>query len=227
MGVIMSRAETPEQMFSAERLFSIGHSNLSMLEFLDLLRAASVTAVADVRSRPYSGRYPQFNRPELEQSLREADIHYGFLGDLLGGRPDRMSLYDVNGRVDYERVRATGEFQRGLDKLIKASEEHRVAMLCAEEDPLDCHRGLMIAPALAAWGIHPLHIRRDGTNETTEQMEQRLLEETGVGVGILDGLFAASLSDADRRELLADAYRLMARRKAFRMLSDVTDTSAE
>jgi uncharacterized protein (DUF488 family) len=194
-----------------------------MDEFLGLLQAAGVTAVADVRSRPYSGRYPQFNRPELESALREREMFYGFLGDLLGGRPGSMSVYDADGRVDYERVRKTAAFQTGLERLIDGCEEHRIVMLCAEEDPLDCHRGLMIGPALVEHAILPLHLRGDGEVESTERMEQRLIEGTGVGVGMLDGLFAATLTGEERSELLAEAYRAMAKRKAYRLRSDSTD----
>jgi hypothetical protein len=95
-------------------------------------------------------------------------------------------------------------------------------MLCAEEDPLDCHRGLMIAPALVTQGIATAHLRGDGRIETTAEMETRLLAETKVGSGILDGLFAAMVSEAERRQYLAEAYRVMARRKAFRQRSDAS-----
>jgi hypothetical protein len=90
-------------------------------------------------------------------------------------------------------------------------------MLCAEEDPLDCHRGLMITPALLECGISPIHLRGDGSAETTETMEERLLAATGVGAGILDGLFAVCVTAEERRDLLAEAYRSMAQRKAFRL----------
>src|SRR5262249_733507 len=103
-----------------------------------------------------------------------------------------------------------------------------IAMLCAEEDPLDCHRGLMITPALTQHDIAPLHLRGDGRTETTAEMETRLLAETRVASGILDGLFAATISAGERRQLLADAYRIMARRKAFRRrLDDLTEPSEE
>jgi uncharacterized protein (DUF488 family) len=99
------------------RLFSVGHSNHELAEFLGLLRGAGVTAIADVRSAPYSSRLPQFNKGVLEQALRDAGIAYVFLGHHLGGRPDDDDLHDADGRVDYEKVRATAAFREGLDRL--------------------------------------------------------------------------------------------------------------
>jgi uncharacterized protein (DUF488 family) len=204
------------------RLFSIGHSDHELAEFVSLLRRAGVTAVADVRSQPFSQRYPHFNRGVLEAHLRGQDIGYAFLGDSLGGRPRQPSLYDSQGRVDYMRVRKTETFQRGLAQLVQALEQYTVAMFCAEEDPLDCHRGLMITPALVAHGIAPAHLRGDGSIESTEELEARLLALTGVGRGILDGLFASTLTAEERRELLGDAYRKQALRKAFRLQAEST-----
>ncbi len=201
-------------------LLSVGHSNHPPERFLDLLRAAGVTAIADVRSAPYSRRLPQYHREELECMLREAGIAYVFLGDQLGGRPGSPSLYDAEGRVDYLRVRATPAFQQGLDRLCFVAERDRVALLCGEEDPLDCHRGLMITPALGERGVHPGHVRKDGRIETTAAMEERLLAVTGVGDGLLDGLFATMISEEERRRLLAEAYQAQARRKAFRLTPD-------
>jgi uncharacterized protein (DUF488 family) len=205
------------------RLVSVGHSNHEGPAFIDLLRQAGILTLADVRSSPYSRWRPQFNQGPLESELRRHGIAYVFLGDLLGGRPLSPSLYDAEGRVDYERVRRTEEFQRGLEQLTGGRLGPCVAFLCSEEDPLDCHRGLMIAPALSERGFAPSHLRKDGSLETNAEMERRLLHETGVGAGLLDGLFAALLTDEDRRSLLAEAYRQMARRKAYRRHEE-TDT---
>jgi hypothetical protein len=185
-----------------------------------LARRAGITALADVRSSPYSRWLPHFNKGPLENGLCANDIAYVFLGDLLCGRPSSPTLYDEEGRVDYERVRQTEAFQRGLDRLTHDLPGSTVAFLCSEEDPLDCHRGLMIAPALKARGVALEHLRKDGAIETQEAMESRLLRQTGVGTGLLDGLFAATLTEEDRAALVAEAYRRMARRKAFRLPAD-------
>jgi uncharacterized protein (DUF488 family) len=200
----------------SQRLLSVGHSHHDLDAILVLLRGAGVTAIADVRSSPFSRRLPQFNRPSFAAALDRWGIAYIFLGDYLGGRPGADELYDVEGRVDYERVRATAEFREGLDRLVRGTDRFVVAMLCGEEDPLDCHRGLMITPALVEGGILPGHLRGDGRIESTVEMERRLLVETGVGEGEIGGLFDALLTLEDREALLAEAYRRMARKKAFR-----------
>lgn len=207
-------------------LFSAGHSHHEQAGFLRLLCEAGVTAIADVRSAPYSRRLPQFNRPALEMALREQGIAYVYLGDQLGGRPDDDDLYDADGRVDYEKVRETEAFRQGLDRLLRGADRYVVAMMCGEADPLDCHRGLMITPALVERGVLPGHFRKDGTVETTPEMEARLLSETKVGEGVLDGLFAATLPAEERRELMAEAYRLMARKKAYRRTESAPDAEA-
>jgi uncharacterized protein (DUF488 family) len=189
------------------RLFTIGHSNHEPEVLLGLLQGAGVTAVADVRSSPYSRRQPHFSRGPLEALLRGGGIVHVFLGRELGGRPTAADLYHPEeGWADYERVRATALFQDGVLRVLRGLERYRVALLCGEEDPLDCHRGLMITPALKELGQAPVHIRKGGRLETTSEMEARLQEETGLG-----GLFA---------EGLADAYRLMNRKKAYRLGRD-------
>jgi hypothetical protein len=203
-------------------LYSIGHSNHEFGQFAELLRNTGVTAVADVRSSPFSQRYPQFNRPDLESGLAQHGIRYLFFGDSLGGRPRGNHLYDTEGRVDYERLCLAAAFQAGLRRLCQALDRFTVALLCAEEDPLDCHRGLLITPALGERGITASHIRGTGQVETTAAMEERLLTVTGSAAGVLDGLFAALVSADERRQILADAYRIQARRKAFRMKPGAT-----
>lgn len=211
-----SDCATETRRSGAGRILSIGHSDHSIERFVELLRAAGVTAVADVRSQPASGRLPQFNRAELEQSLRAAGIAYIFMGQQLGGRPELPSLYDADGRANYVRMRATAAFKDGLERLCRGMERFTIAMMCAEEDPLDCHRGLMITPALVERGIKPAHLRGDGSIESTAAMGQRLLDATGIGSGMTVGLFASQISDAERREMLDEAYERQSRRKAFR-----------
>jgi uncharacterized protein (DUF488 family) len=202
-------ASTPRGPGPAERLFTVGHSNLEPEAFLGLLLRFGVTAVADVRSRPFSRRLPHFNQGALEGFLKHHGIAYVFLGAELGGRPASAGLYDPGGWADYERIRETAPFRAALERLVGGLDRFTVALMCGEEDPLHCHRGLMIAPALQERGLPPRHIRKGGRLETTPRLEARLQQETGLG-----GLF---------RESLQDAYRVMNRRKAFRLNRDAEE----
>ena len=153
-------------------VYSIGHSNHPIVRFLELLRTADVSAVADVRSVPFSRRWPQFGRKRLEPALANAGIAYVYLGAELGGRPDDPALLS-NGKPDYERMAAIPRFQAGLDRVIDGARRYRVALMCAEREPRECHRFLLVSPHLVARGVMIRHILADGTIEPHEATEAR------------------------------------------------------
>ncbi|MCY4441980.1 MAG: DUF488 domain-containing protein [Deltaproteobacteria bacterium] len=155
-------------------VFTIGHSTHALDSFVGLLRRHGVDELADVRSAPYSRFNPQFNRDSLANSLVPHGIEYVFLGRELGGRPDDPACYE-NGRVRYDRVAATPVFQRALERIIHDSAGRSVALLCAEKEPLECHRTLLVAQALEARGVTAHHIRADGTLENHAAAMDRLL----------------------------------------------------
>ena len=157
-------------------LYTIGHSNHSSEALLELLRRHGVNAVADVRSHPYSRLYPQFGRELLAARLTEAGIAYAYLGQDLGARPDDPGCY-VGGKVDFSLLAATPAFQRGLDGVEAGMRTRTVALLCAEKDPLTCHRTLLVARHLRERGVAVSHILADGTLETHEAALVRLLRE--------------------------------------------------
>jgi uncharacterized protein (DUF488 family) len=130
--------------------------------------------VGDVRSAPYSRRYPQFSREPLERALREAGIAYVFLGKELGARSDDPSCYE-NGSVKYDRLAKTQLFQSGLDRVERGMESHTLALLCAEKEPLHCHRTLLVARHLEARGVMVEHILEDGRIELHTDTLKRLL----------------------------------------------------
>jgi uncharacterized protein (DUF488 family) len=157
-----------------ERLavYSIGHSNHPIERFLELLRSADITAVADVRSVPFSRHWPQFGRTRLQPALAHAGIAYVYLGAELGGRPDDPALLS-NGRPDYDRMAATPNFRSGLDRVVDGARRYRIALMCAEREPLECHRFMLVSPHLVARGVTMRHILADGTIEPHETTEIR------------------------------------------------------
>jgi len=157
------------------QVFTIGHSNQSFEQLLVLLRQNGITAVGDVRSQPYSRRYPQFSREPLEKSLKEAGIAYVFLGRELGARSDDPKNYD-NGSVRYERLAKTELFQSGLDRVERGAETHRLALLCAEKEPLNCHRFVLVSRELVRRGVEVRHILEDGRAEPHRETVERMLQ---------------------------------------------------
>jgi uncharacterized protein (DUF488 family) len=187
-------------------LLTIGHSNLPAEGFMTLIQAAGVTAIADVRSVPFSRRYPWFSGPALAPRLQGAGIAFLPFGDVLGGRPRDPALY-CEGVADYDKMAATTPFRAGLDRIAEAAGRFRVCLMCAEREPLDCHRCLLVARALAERGRTLGHILVDGTVEPHAATEERLLRRAGAA----DDLFSG------RAARLAQAYRGRARKVAAKL----------
>jgi uncharacterized protein (DUF488 family) len=189
-------------------LFTVGHSNHPLERFLALLKGAGVEAIIDVRSKPFSRRFPWFSQGRLAERLREAGIAYLWRGEALGGRPADPALMR-EGVADYEAIAQTPMFRAALDKLIAdARKNARSCLMCAEREPLDCHRCLLIARALAERGVTVGHLLPDGSIEPHSATEDRLLARTERS--------GADLFAADRAARLADAYRRRAGKAAFR-----------
>ena len=156
-------------------VLTVGHSSHSLDAFAGLLRMHGVTAVADVRSVPGSRFNPHFDRGALERGLKEHGIRHVFLGRELGARPDDPDCYE-NGRVRYARLARTKPFRRGVERVMRGADDYRVALMCAEKEPLDCHRTVLIAPALIERGVAVAHILADGGLESHDDAMERLLD---------------------------------------------------
>ncbi|MGV1097938.1 DUF488 domain-containing protein [Thiovibrio sp. JS02] len=146
-------------------ILTVGHSNRSVAGLCSLLAARNVQVVADVRSAPYSGFVPQFNKANLEQSLRGAGFSYLFLGEQLGGKPRQSCWHDAQGKVRYELLQTSSQFREGVSRLHAGlAMGFRIVLLCAEENPFSCHRHHLIARHLELHeGIPVHHLRADGT----------------------------------------------------------------
>ena len=158
-------------------LFTIGHSNHSLEHFLELLRMQSISAICDVRSSPYSKYSPQFNKDVLANALPNADILYVFLGREIGARRSEESCY-VGGRARYDLIAKLPIFRKGLERVLQGIETHIVALMCSEADPLTCHRTILLCRELMKMqpDLRITHILGDGTVETHEEAQERLIK---------------------------------------------------
>ena len=147
-------------------VFTIGHSNHPAKKFAGLLKEHGIEVLVDTRSRPYSRHAPHFNARDIEASLSDAGIGYLYLGRELGGWPEEEEFYDAEGRVDYALVERSQPFLAGLRRLEKEIQARKVALLCSEEDPVGCHRKLLIGRVLDERRVVVRHIRGDGSVQT-------------------------------------------------------------
>ncbi|WP_027405413.1 DUF488 domain-containing protein [Aquaspirillum serpens] len=166
-------------MSSPITVYTVGHSNHTIDNFLDLLERNGVTALADVRSSPFSRHNPQFNKDVLSAELKKRGIAYVFVGKELGARSDDLSCYE-GGKVRYGRLARTSIFKTGIERVLTGAQKYRIALMCAEKEPLDCHRTLLISRALEQRGVSIVHILADGSTETHAQTMSRLLDLVGL-----------------------------------------------
>jgi uncharacterized protein (DUF488 family) len=144
-------------------ILTVGYGLRDADDTIELLQRYGVEYVGDVRSVPYSRRRPEFSREPLERLLRAGGLRYVFLGETLGGRPDDPACYDADGHVDYDLCRIAPSFLAGIERVETAYREgHRLALLCSEARPTDCHRSKLLAEMLVERGVPVTHIDEDG-----------------------------------------------------------------
>lgn len=163
------------QPHTSHRVWTIGHSSMSVGEFVGLLQANGIDLVVDVRTAPYSRFASQFNKPDLAHALEQVGITYRYEGERLGGRPNDPTCYRSGAipehaeraeflkLVDYDAVKCKPWFQQALAEIIDLADHHRIALMCSEEDPKECHRHRLIASALNEHDVEVIHIRRNGS----------------------------------------------------------------
>lgn len=189
-----------------ETVFTIGHSNHGLDAFVELLRSHGIISVGDVRSTPYSRMYPQFNRETIKSALERQGIKYTFLGKQLGARSDDPRCY-AKGQVVYEALARTPEFKAGLQWILNRAPKERLVLMCAEKDPLTCHRSVLVARNLPKDRITVQHVLADGTLESQDAASARLLKELHL---LQEDLFRSP------EEVLSDAYRERERTIAYK-----------
>lgn len=186
-------------------VYTIGHSNHEVTTFIGLLRQHEITALGDVRSQPYSRYVPQYSREALKIALSKAGLAYVFLGKELGARSHNPACYR-QGKVQYDRLAQEPNFAAGLQRVTQGMQHYRIALMCAEKDPLNCHRALLVARKLFEAGVAVNHIHADGSVENQHAFETRLLA-------------ACKLPEYDmfkgRNECLEEAYIIQGERMAY------------
>jgi uncharacterized protein (DUF488 family) len=155
-------------------IYTVGYGNRSLAEFIALLQQYEIRYLVDIRSQPYSRYHPNYSKATLEAALKQQGLHYVFLGDTLGGRPQDAACY-VNGKVDYAILRARPFYQQGIQRLRSAWEKQtRMVLMCSEQKPHECHRSKLIGNTLSELHIEVAHIDEAGQIKSQAAVEEML-----------------------------------------------------
>lgn len=155
-------------------IFTIGYGQRDIDALLADLRTYDIQFLIDVRSQPYSRYKPDFSQKALMHHLEAAGIRYVFMGDTLGGRPNDPVCY-TEGKVDYEKVAQQDFYQQGIDRLQEAfRQQQRVALMCSEGKPEQCHRARLIGRTLTDLSVPVAHIDENGRLITQKDVILRL-----------------------------------------------------
>ena len=156
-------------------IYTIGYGSRSIEQFIEVLQQHEIAYLIDVRSAPYSRYKPEFSKEALEAKLQQHRIRYVFMGDTLGGHPDDETCYDAKGQVDYEKVKDTEVYQRGIERLQTAfAQQQCIALMCSEGKPEHCHRSKLIGASLTTQDLPVIHIDENDEQQTQDDVIERL-----------------------------------------------------
>lgn len=159
-------------------VLSIGHSQHKPEYFIKMLKHHNVNYVLDVRSVPYSQFASDYNRENIKELLSKYNINYSYMGDFFGARPTDRSLYSKDGYLDFKKVRHSVPFIKGYNNVLKGIKQgNRIAFMCTEKDPIDCHRAIMVTKAFSDSGVRVEHILPDNSIQTQKDLDLRLLNK--------------------------------------------------
>ena len=161
-------------MMVQRKIFTVGYGGRTSDEFIVLLKRYGIETLVDVRSQPYSKFNPDFTRSLLSKTLARTGQDYVFMGDSLGGRPDDESCF-VAGKLDAARCEERDWYQRGIRDLKALARERRVAIMCSEKDPANCHRSYVVGKILAKDAdIAVAHIDKAGELKSQAELETQI-----------------------------------------------------
>lgn len=188
-------------------IFTIGHSNYSIDRFLDMLKFHNINCIVDIRGTPYSKYNVQYNKETISQTLTRKGYVYIYMGKEFAAQRGDKSLYTEEGYADFEKVVYDKDFLNGINRLkVGCRKGYRIALMGAKQDPISCHRCILLGRALKEHGFNVEHILDDYTLASQEELEKRLLKKYYAGGDQInfDRYLEADLSEED---LIRECYR--------------------
>jgi uncharacterized protein (DUF488 family) len=198
-------------------IYTIGHSNYAVEKLIHMLKHYNINCVVDIRGIPYSKYNIQYNKETIAETLKEAGFLYIYMAKEFAANRENKRSYNKEGYSDFEKVITEMEFLNGIERLKKGCEKgYRIALLGAMQDPIRCHRSILVGRALSNEGFNVKHILDDYTVATQKMIEENLLNKffSNRNQMTIDNLLGVSLNEA---EMIKEGYRLANKEIGYRV----------
>ncbi|MBC2579542.1 DUF488 family protein [Clostridium sp. DJ247] len=191
-----------------KEIYTVGHSSHDNIYFLELLKKYNINCIIDIRSVPFSKYVPHFNKNVIKKFLNINGIYCIYMAEEFGAIRTNIDLFHPNGYLDFNKVKELKSFSEGLERLKDGIKKgYKICIMCTEKDPIDCHRSIMIAPELIKNNYSVIHIMPDGSTQTQQQLEDRLLRMYNLNLTQQD-IFSFKKQLEDKNNLIERALKL-------------------
>ena len=159
------------------KIFTLGYSGFLFREFAGMLRENHINAVIDVRSSPYSRHFPDYDKENIKYALAHQHIYYRSYAREFGARQDNPAFY-TDGIMDFEKFSCSEQFLQGIEKLTEGMQKgYSFALMCAEKEPVTCHRAILVAKAFRDRNFQVIHLMPDGNHISQNDIDYTLIQK--------------------------------------------------
>jgi uncharacterized protein (DUF488 family) len=196
-----------------DTLYTIGYSGFNVDAFIDALKNNCITALIDVRSNPYSAHFPDFNKEQLDKKLRSNGIRYRNYSKEFGAQQMNRAFFSPEGFLDFETFVKSDIFAEGFARLENGMKQNfTFALMCAEKNPADCHRAIMVSRVFHEVGHAVVHLLPNNEAITQDDIEARMLDKY-----FPDREQMTMFEVKDKSSLLSKAYHIKNAEIGFRI----------
>jgi uncharacterized protein (DUF488 family) len=189
-------------------IYTIGHSNYPYDKLLEMIKKYNIDCVVDIRETPYSKYNVQYNKEDFNKSLKKSGYKYIYMGKEFGAKRIDPDSYTLEGYADFEKVLKEDVFLNGIKRLRNGCEMgYRIVLLGAMQDPIRCHRSVLMGRILREEGFIVNYILHEEILGDEEYIENSLLDKyfSNRNQLSMDNLLGTTMS---RKDMIKEAYKM-------------------
>lgn len=198
-------------------IYTLGHSNYPFDKFIEILKKYNINCVVDTRSIPYSKYNTQYNKEFFHAALKKLGYTYIYMADEFGDKRKNKISYNEEGYADFDKVVLEDDFKKGIERLkVGCSKNYKIVLLGAMQEPIRCHRAILLGKELIKHGFDIKHIMHEGDLKTQDELEEQLLEKYFEDRNQLtiDALLG---NDMSREDMIKESYKLANKEIGYRI----------